>query len=278
MYDDYYSNQNNENNDSIYQGGYTSYRVSEPEPVLPEPPKKKTFVRKTAGLLVSALVFGSVAGAAFQGVNYLSGNYLLKNEVAASQEVKSADTAKTVSTKSEGTQTITTDVTEVVKAAMPSVVSITSVSQQKINSFFYGEQIAESEGSGSGIIVGQNDEELLIVTNNHVVEGASALSVVFIDGKSVSAQVKGTNADMDLAVIAVSLSEIESGTMSEISVAVLGDSAALQVGESVIAIGNALGYGQSVTTGVVSALNRKVTRRKRERSVYKTAAQPVTGT
>ena len=160
----------------------------------------------------------------------------------------------------ESTQTVTavvTDVTNVVEAVMPSVVSITNTSV--ITQNFWGQQFqSENQSSGSGIIVGENDTELLIVTNNHVISDSTELKVQFIDGSIAGAKVKGTDANMDLAVIAVPLNSLESTTISNISIAVLGDSESLKVGEPAIAIGNALGYGQSVTTGVISALNRQI--------------------
>lgn len=155
------------------------------------------------------------------------------------------------------TQTVTavvTDVTEVVKTAMPCVVSITNL---YTDTDWYGESTQE-EASGSGIIVGETDDELLIVTNYHVIEGCDELSVQFIDDSEVLAYVKGTDSDNDLAVITVFLEDIEEKTKEQIAIATLGDSDALQVGEPAIAIGNSLGYGQSVTTGVISALNREI--------------------
>lgn len=141
---------------------------------------------------------------------------------------------------------------------MPSIVSITSMSVEEVQSFFGGTYQQESQAAGTGIIIGKNDTELLIVTNNHVVAGSDTLTVTFTDESSVEANIKGTDAGYDVAVIAVPLKSISSDTMSEISVATLGDSTTLQVGEPAIAIGNALGYGQSVTTGVISALDRSV--------------------
>ncbi len=152
-------------------------------------------------------------------------------------------------------QTIVTDVTTVVDHVMPCVVSIFGTYQMEDN--YWGYQYDyEAEGSGSGIIVGENDSEILIATNNHVVEDSTELSVQFIDEAVADAQIKGTNRDTDLAVIAVSLDELDPSTKETIRLATLGDSNALKVGEPAIAIGNALGYGQSVTTGVISAVNR----------------------
>ena len=154
-----------------------------------------------------------------------------------------------------------TDVSEVVEEVMPSIVAITSktlVNSGRFGPFFFGGE-SYAQGAGSGIIVGQTENEILILTNYHVVEGASELSVQFVDEKSVDASVKGTAQDMDVAVIAVDISKVEKDTLSSVKIATIGDSTALKVGNGIIAIGNALGYGQSVTTGVVSALNRDVT-------------------
>ena len=153
-----------------------------------------------------------------------------------------------------------TDVSEVVEEVMPSIVAITSKTLVKSGLFgpFYNQE-KYSEGAGSGIIVSKNDDELLILTNNHVIEGASELSVQFVNEKSVDATVKGSSERKDVAVIAVKLKDLDDATIESIKIATLGDSNALKVGNGIIAIGNALGYGQSVTTGVVSALNREVT-------------------
>ena len=154
-----------------------------------------------------------------------------------------------------------TDVSEVVEEVMPSIVAITSKTLVKNGNFgpsFFGEE-QYSEGAGSGIIVSKNDTELLILTNNHVIEGAEELSVQFVNEKSVDAKVKGTSERRDVAVIAVKLSDLDNATIESIKIATLGNSSELKVGNGIIAIGNALGYGQSVTTGVVSAVNREVT-------------------
>lgn len=154
-----------------------------------------------------------------------------------------------------------TDVSEVVEEVMPSIVSITS--KTLVSSGMYGpsffNQNQYAEGAGSGIIISQTDDELLILTNNHVVEGAEALSVQFVNGKSVDATIKGTSERKDVAVISVKMSNLEKETLESIKIATIGDSTKLKVGNGIIAIGNALGYGQSVTTGVVSALEREVT-------------------
>lgn len=151
------------------------------------------------------------------------------------------------------------DVSDVVSAVMPAVVSITNVGTEQYRDFFGQTYEGKYESSGSGIIIGQNDKELYIVTNNHVVEGASTISVGFVDDSIVEAQVKGTDSYVDLAVLTIQLKDISEDTLNAIKVARLGNSDKLKVGEPAIAIGNALGYGQSVTTGVISALSREVT-------------------
>ena len=152
-----------------------------------------------------------------------------------------------------------TDVSQVAANVMPSVVSITNLSVQEVQNFFFGGSTTQQyESTGSGIIVGQNDTELLIVSNNHVVEGSTTLTVSFVDDKSITAKIKGTDATLDLAIISVPLSEIEKDTLDAIKIATLGDSNALAVGEPAIAIGNALGYGQSVTYGIISAVDRQI--------------------
>ena len=170
-----------------------------------------------------------------------------------------AETSGTDSQASADAQSVLPlDVSPIVEAAMPSVVAINNKMLLEQETWFGYSQTYEVPSSGSGIIVGQNDEELLIVTNNHVVEDSTELTVTFIDQEPVPAAIKGTDAEVDLAVIAVKLSDIPADTMSRIKIATIGDSDALKVGEGVIAIGNALGYGQSVTVGYVSALNRAV--------------------
>ncbi|HIX28603.1 MAG TPA: trypsin-like peptidase domain-containing protein [Candidatus Blautia stercoravium] len=269
------------------KGPYSSYHFS---PVPPEPKSKKhqkkpMAMGKKFGLLVAAAaVFGIVAGGTFQAVNYVGDKMFpgetTKIESTATTQSSSA-TAKGVSTSQGGES-----VAEVAKNVMPSIVSITGISVQEIPNYFgFGTQQYQGQSSGSGIIVGQNDTELLIATNNHVVKDANSLTVCFTDqdgnavtandlentsaessdsstelenGTAVAAQIKGTDSDNDLAVISVKLSDIPKDVLSQIKVATLGDSDSLTVGEQVVAIGNALGYGQSVTSGYVSALNKKV--------------------
>ncbi|MBR2950585.1 MAG: trypsin-like peptidase domain-containing protein [Lachnospiraceae bacterium] len=171
---------------------------------------------------------------------------------APAEKIKEAEEIQ----KSVQVTAVVTDVTDVVDKVMPSCVSITNMSKQEIQSFWGQTYFQDSESNGSGIIIGQNETELLVVTNNHVVEEADTLYVQFIDGQSAQALVKGTDASVDLAVLAVSLAEIAEETKEQICIAQMGDSDSLKIGEPAIAIGNALGYGQSVTTGVISALNR----------------------
>ena len=177
---------------------------------------------------------------------------------AKPESVQSVPTAPAAGQIQESAQVIAvvTDVTDVVEKVMPACVSITNMSTQQYQSFWGQTYSQDSESNGSGIIIGQNDTELLVVSNNHVVEDADTLYVQFIDGQSVPALVKGTDAAVDLAVLAVSLADISDETKAAICVAQMGDSDKLKIGEPAIAIGNALGYGQSVTTGVISALNR----------------------
>ena len=218
-----------------------------------EPKKKeKKKMPKLIKVISLALVFGIVASVAFQATNLVAVRFLGTTE---NREVKSVDNTKISQSTGE---TAKSDIASIAEEVMPSVVSITNLSVQQVQSFFGGIQEQESKSVGSGIIISQNDSELLIITNNHVVEGNETLTVSFVDEESVEAQVKGTDAAKDLAVIAVQTKEIKDTTMDQIKVAALGNSDQLQVGESVIAIGNALGYGQSVTSGIVSATGREL--------------------
>ncbi len=214
--------------------------------------KEKKKMPKFIKVISLALVFGIVASVAFQATNLVADRFLGTTE---SREVKSVDNTKISQSTGE---TAKFDIASIAEEVMPSVVSITNLSVQQVQSFFGGIQEQESKSVGSGIIISQNDSELLIITNNHVVEGNETLTVSFVDEESVEAQVKGTDATKDLAVIAVQTKEIKDTTMDQIKVASLGNSDQLQVGESVIAIGNALGYGQSVTSGIVSATGREL--------------------
>ncbi len=229
------------------------------------PKNSKKLAKKIGAITLSAVLFGSVAAGSFQAVNYFSPVSKTTNSSSQTSKSNSSSTSllKTTTT-SDSSNKGSLDVSDITTSAMPSIVAITNKSVQEVQDYFsqfgFGgqgqPQTQETESQGSGIIIGKNDSELLMVTNNHVVEGADTLSVCFIDNKVYEANVKGTDAENDLAVIAVPLDSISDDTMSQIAVASIGDSDSLKVGEQVVAIGNALGYGQSVTTGIVSAVNR----------------------
>lgn len=217
-----------------------------------KPKREKKPAPKWVKVLGLAVACGVVASAAFQATN-LIGSKLLGTTANVGKSTKSVDST-TISTHSDST--VDSDIATIAKNSMPSVVSITNLGVEQVQDFFGGIREKEITSAGSGIIIAQTDDELLIVTNNHVVEGYESLTVSFIDEESVEANVKGTDANKDLAVIAVNLSGVKESTLDEIAVAQLGDSSKLQVGEPTIAIGNALGYGQSVTSGIVSATER----------------------
>ena len=214
--------------------------------------KPMTTGKKWVTVVAMALVFGLIAGGTMFGVN-AAGNYLAGND-SSSDQVGQTQTTSSDSNSSSSDGSGQGTVAEVAKNAMPSVVTISTMSVEEMRSFFGGTQQYEVQGAGTGVIVGENDTELLIATNNHVVEGATSLSVGFIDEESVEGEVNN-----DLAVVAVKLSDIPEDTMNQIKTATVGDSDDLQLGDQVVAIGNALGYGQSVTSGYVSALDRDLT-------------------
>ena len=213
----------------------------------------KTF-KKIMKCIAFAALFGIVACAVFQTGNYVVEKVFGKQSPIIPKSSQDVNTTKVT----KNSTTVTSDVTEIVKNAMPSVVSITNMSVQEVRDYFGGVHQTENQSSGSGIIIGKNDAELLVLTNNHVIEGSSKLTVSFIDNESVEGVVKGTDASRDIAIVAVPLEGIKEETMGKIAVATIGDSTKLQVGEPAIAIGNALGYGQSVTTGIISATNREL--------------------
>lgn len=222
-------------------------------------PRKKSYMRTTALVTASALLFGVIAGGTMFGVNRAAS--LVFPQPASSQStLENTPTVPAAQASSSQTSsgTVIEDVSAIVEAAMPSVVAITNTMLYKSNTWFGQTQTYEIPSSGSGIIVGQNDSELLIVTNNHVVEDAASLQVTFVDESTVEAAIKGTDSASDLAVIAIPLDTISADTKTKIKAATLGDSDALKMGQGVIAIGNALGHGQSVTVGHVSALNREI--------------------
>ena len=210
---------------------------------------------KPVKLVCAGVAFGLVASVTFQTGNYV-GTKVFGTTTTNGKTAKTAQTVDGAKLTTSSSSTGTSDVATIAKNAMPSIVSITNMSVQEVQSFFGGTQQQESTSVGSGIIIGQTDSELLILTNNHVVEGNEKLTVSFVDNESVEANVKGTDSTKDLAVVAVKISDVKDSTMDEIAVATMGDSSKLEVGEQVIAIGNALGYGQSVTSGIVSATER----------------------
>ena len=243
--------------------------------------KIRKIAKKGLTLSLCAVLAGGLAAGSFEGINKLTGwngaatvEAASKDETtltyAKSEKKENADDSDSKTDDSKDTASTakgSLDVSEIASEALPSIVSITTKSVQEVQNYFgmygmYGyapqQQEQEVEGSGSGIIVGKNDDELLIATNYHVVEGADTLSVAFTDGNAVEASVKGFDEERDLAVVSVSLDDVEDDTMDAISIAKIGSSDDLKVGEQVIAIGNALGYGQSVTTGIVSAKNRRM--------------------
>lgn len=246
----YYRPDSDENRGADNQQGFGAGPQQNPK--APKP--KKGYAKKVALVVGAAVLFGAVGGVTMQGTSYLTGKLLGKNTKSTVGTTKTVSNAKLTTS----TSTVTSDVSDIVENTLPSIVSITNMSVQEVQNFFGGISQQESESAGSGIIISQNDSELLIVTNNHVVEGSDTLTVTFNDGNSVEAQIKGTDSARDLAVVAVPLDKISDDTMNAIKVATLGDSDSLKVGEPAIAIGNALGYGQSVTTGIVSATGRTI--------------------
>lgn len=262
----------NENTTGTFSGvsaaesanGYTTYQMGGSTGNNTEPKKTKKhggYFRKAMVSVSLGLFFGLFAGIGFYAVQQGTGMLKTGTDTAVVDEVTSeAATESSQSTPQLATNVtyVESDVSDVVEKVMPAMVSIVNNFTETANVF--GQQYTQEEAaSGSGIIVGKTDDELLIVSNNHVVESADTLTVTFIDGSEAQAQVKGLDSDMDLAVIAVSLNDLSDDTKNAITVATLGSSDDLKLGEPVIAIGNALGYGQSVTNGIVSALNREIT-------------------
>lgn len=288
-YNNYSQQQNNPTNNVAQNNGYQEYYYSTANPYNRTPDagakKKKNksggFGKKIVSAACIGLVFGITAGAVFSVPAYMSVKELrqARTELTKVQSQTGSQTADTNTTNSASLSTTTdalvpsnasyadsssADIQAIAKNCLPSVVSITNKGVTEVQTFF-GRYLQDTEGSGSGIIIGENDTELLIVTNYHVVSGSNELTVVFSydedsDNPSmVSAKIKGYDTDKDLAVIAVPLEEVTDEMRSQIKVATIGNSSELQLGQEVVAIGNALGYGQSVTTGIISALNREVT-------------------
>lgn len=233
-------------------------------PQTPKNRKIKRLAKKAGAIALSAVLFGGAAGLTFEGISSMksqnSGSVSTGSDQSNLNLVKASSGISSTATAESGSLAVS----DIAEQAMPSVVSITNKSVEEVQDYYgmfgRGGYVTEqeTESAGSGIIIGKSDTELLIVSNNHVVENANTLTVGFADGAAAEAKIKGTDSDNDLAVIAVSLDEVSEETMSAIKVATMGDSASLKVGEQVVAIGNALGYGQSVTTGIVSALDRQI--------------------
>ena len=278
--------------DSGQQPRYEHYQFHEEQGTVLKPSgpsehrrNQKSFQKKAGTTIALAVIFGLVAAVVFQAANFAADRFL--NTGKSSVQIKTTDSVDLQETASDDSTAdkVLSDsengtVAAVAQASMPSVVAITTVSVQEIPSFFgYRSRQYKSASTGSGIIVGDNDDELLIATNNHVVDGATTLSVCFIGDDvanaetetvnagdngdlnvedAVSAKIKGTDADNDLAVVAVKKSDIPEDTLNQIKIAQIGSSDDLAVGQQVVAIGNALGYGQSVTSGWISALNRTI--------------------
>ena len=278
--------------DSGQQPRYEHYQFHEEQRTVLKPSgpsghrrNQNSFQKKAGATIALAVIFGLVAAVVFQAANFAADRFL--NTGKSSVQIKTTDSVDLQETASEDSTAdkVLSDsengtVAAVAQASMPSVVAITTVSVQEIPSFFgYSSHQYKSASTGSGIIVGDNDDELLIATNNHVVDGATTLSVCFIGDDvanaetetvnagdngdlnvedAVSAKIKGTDADNDLAVVAVKKSDIPEDTLNQIKIAQIGSSDDLAVGQQVVAIGNALGYGQSVTSGWISALNRTI--------------------
>ena len=278
--------------DSGQQPRYEHYQFHEEQRTVLKPSgpsghrrNQNSFQKKAGATIALAVIFGLVAAVVFQVANFAADRFL--NTGKSSVQIKTTDSVDLQETASDDSTAdkVRSDsengtVAAVAQASMPSVVAITTVSVQEIPSFFgYSSHQYKSASTGSGIIVGDNDDELLIATNNHVVDGATTLSVCFIGDDvanaetetvnagdngdlnvedAVSAKIKGTDADNDLAVVAVKKSDIPEDTLNQIKIAQIGSSDDLAVGQQVVAIGNALGYGQSVTSGWISALNRTI--------------------
>ena len=270
MSEQFFDNNDNKNNEYHFTGDQLNQTVINDTPPTggpdsgtpnhesrkPKTKKPMTMGKKWAVVVSMALVFGLIAGGTMFGVNTV-GNLITG---AGRSNVQLAQTSTTSSSgTSSSSDSGSGTVTEVAGNAMPSLVTISTMTVEEMQNFFGGTQQYEVEGAGTGVIVGENDTELLIATNYHVVEGANSLSVGFIDETSVEAEIKGTDVNNDLAVVAVKLSDIPDDTMNQIKIATIGDSDELQLGDQVVAIGNALGYGQSVTSGYVSALDRDLT-------------------
>lgn len=255
----------NSHNFSANQGSQNFYNVP---PTSDNPPeKKKSKAGKAVGFLLKAASFGVVASLTFLGCNALYNNYgdsnsggnkTTANSNGLFLEPASKDNKLASTTVSQNVSIQSTDVSDIVEQTMPATVAITSTMNQNIN--FWGQGYnQEVTGGGSGIIIGKTDKELLIATNNHVVADATKILVTFIDDSTAEATIKGRNSSADLAVVSIDISKLEKDTLDKIKVAKLGNSDDIKVGQMAIAIGNALGYGQTVTVGYISAKEREIT-------------------
>lgn len=250
-----YNNTNSYNN----QNGYSFNAGQEKKP---DGKKKGSFGKKLLVCAACAVLFGIIAAVCFEGVCYISGNILGINKpsVTTSEQIGTTITSSNNKIVTGAAISGTTDVSSIVEQTMPAVVAITCTSEStNYYSLFGNSQQQETQSSGTGFIIGQSKSELLIATNNHVIDGAKTISVQFIDDQVYEASVKGKDSSNDLAVVAVKLNKIKKSTMGKIKIADVGDSDSLKVGEMAIAIGNSLGYGQSVTVGYISAKNREIT-------------------
>ncbi|SEA76379.1 serine protease Do [Pseudobutyrivibrio sp. ACV-2] len=268
---------NNDNNDSKEQTTYSYKRdeINQGESYYQWTPyddgnrarnkKKSSLGKKLGNAAAIALVFGLVAGLAFQSVVVVS-NKLITNNTATEKTVTEEQTKSSSNSEINSTKTatgttastqITTDVSEIAENVLPAIVQVTNVGIREYQTFF-GTMQQQSTSAGSGIIVSQDDEYIYIASNNHVVSGAETLTITFNDGEAVEGTIKGTDSSCDLAVVAVAVKDIKEDTLSEIKVATLGDSDSTVVGEAAIVIGNAMGYGTSVTNGIISAKDREV--------------------
>ena len=260
-YNNYNYNNSYQQSNSQYQG-YTPYEEPKKQKKKREKRERKPggFGSKLIKCAALALVFGLVSGSVMVGIQYAAQPLLEKNQGNSGtvQPLLPESSDKNLSSTLISNTYVAVDVSDIVEEVMPSIVAITNISETEYRSF-WGSQTYESTSAGSGIIVSRDAEYLYIATNNHVIDGAKSLTVTFANDKTVSAEVKGTDPSIDLAVVKVELDNIESTTLDEIKIATLGDSDSLRVGEASIAIGNALGYGQSVTMGVISAKDRVVT-------------------
>lgn len=254
------------NTDNFNQG-FNTYNQSNINVKKPRKPIKfnKKLIKRAACLVMAAILFGGIAGSVMYGVNYYANKYIADTS-SSSTETASIATVSTVSSVSSDSDTdlssgsTTIDTESIAEALLPAMVELNGTTTVTSSSVYgYGTQSYEATSAGTGIIIGQNDSEILIVTNAHVVDEIDDLTAVFVDGTSASATVKGSKSDQDIAVVAINISDLSSDTISAIAIAELDYTSEIKVGQQVVAIGNALGEGQSVTTGIVSALDRSIT-------------------